>query len=228
MFQEIFGISVSVVIIFLSGGTLFAAARISFCKIKEEKTVFCRSGKFFFLIGGAWLLLAAFLSVFGIVRFCMGEESAEMICLISLPLFALGGFEIYPVFNRAFFRDKAEIRSVFGKRVYRYEELSAVKIWRGITRMSFGVHYAPTAEKMKIYDKGGKVVFKANEDYLGYEEMKAFLRKKGIAIDDKEQKKIEKRNKKKKKKRLEKARTEWLKRRSADKGAELSDKNRKK
>lgn len=151
-----------------------------------------------------------------------------MICLISLPLFAWGGFEIYPVFNRAFFRDKAEIRSVFCKKTYRYEELSALKIWRGVTRASLSVRYASNLEKIKIYDKGGKVVFKANEDYFGYEEMKAFLRKKGIAIDDKEQKKTEKRNKKKKKKRLENARAEWLEKHPAGNGAEWSDKNRKK
>lgn len=228
MFQEIFGSSISVVIIFLSGGTLFAAARISFCKTKEEKAAFCSGGKFFFWTGGAWLISAALLSVFGIVRFCMGEESAEMIYLISLPLFALGEFEIYPVFNRAFFKDKAEIRSVFGKKVYRYEDLSAVKIWRGITRMSFGVHYAPSVEKMKIYDKSGKVVFKANEDYTGYEKVKSLLRKKGIEIDDKEQKKIEKRNKKKKKKHLEKERAEWLEKHPAGNGTQSSDKNRKK
>lgn len=140
----------------------------------------------------------------------------------------MGGFEIYPVFNRAFFRDKAEIRSVFCKKTYRYEELSALKIWRGVTRASLSVRYASNLEKIKIYDKSGKVVFKANEDYLGYEEMKVFLRKKGIAIDDKEQKKTEKRNKKKKKKRLENARAEWLEKHPAGNGAEWSDKNRKK
>ena len=58
--------------------------------------------------------------------------------------------------------------------------------------------------------------------------MKAFLRKKGIAIDDKEQKKTEKRNKKKKKKRLENARAEWLEKHPAGTGTEWSDKNRKK
>ena len=227
MFRGILGLIVSVVIIFLSAGAL-AAARISLCKTKEEKAVFCRGRKFFFLIGGAWLLLAALLSVFGVIGFFIGTKGAEMIYLISLPLFAWGGFEIYPVFNRAFFRDKAEIRSVFCKKTYRYEELSALKIWRGVTRASLSVRYASNLEKIKIYDKGGKVVFKANEDYFGYEEMKAFLRKKGIAIDDKEQKKTEKRNKKKKKKRLENARAEWLEKHPAGNGTEWSDKNRKK
>lgn len=51
MFRGILGLIVSVVIIFLSAGAL-AAARISLCKTKEEKAVFCRGGKFFFLIGG--------------------------------------------------------------------------------------------------------------------------------------------------------------------------------
>ena len=118
MFREILGFIVSVVIIFLSAGAL-AAARISLCKTKEEKAVFCRGGKFFFLIGGAWLFLAALLSVFGLVSFLIGTEGSEMICLISLPLFAWGGFEIYPVFNRAFFMDKTEIRAVFWEKTYR-------------------------------------------------------------------------------------------------------------
>lgn len=151
-----------------------------------------------------------------------------MICLISLPLFVWGGFEIYPVFNRAFFRDKAEIRSVFCKKTYRYEELSALKIWRGVTRASLSVRYASNLEKIKIYDKGGKVVFKANEDYFGYEERKCFFAKKGDRDRRQGTKKDREKEQKEEEKALGKRESGMAGKHPAGNGTEWSDKNRKK
>ena len=114
MFRGILGLIVSVVIIFLSVGAL-AAARISLCKTKEEKAVFCRGGKFFFLIGGAWLLLAALLSVFGLVGFLIGTEGAEMICLISLPLFG-GDLRFIPCSTALFSGIRRKYARYFAKK----------------------------------------------------------------------------------------------------------------
>ena len=115
MFRGILGLIVSVVIIFLSAGAL-AAARISLCKTKEEKAVFCRGGKFFFLIGGAWLFLAALLSVFGLVSFLIGTEGSEMICLISLPLFAWGDLRFIPYSTALFSGIRRKYARYFGKK----------------------------------------------------------------------------------------------------------------
>ena len=115
MFRGILGLIVSVVIIFLSVGAL-VAARISLCKTKEEKAVFCRGGKFFFLTGGVWLLLAALLSVFGVIGFFIGTKGAEMICLISLPLFAWGDLRFIPCSTALFSGIRRKYARYFAKK----------------------------------------------------------------------------------------------------------------
>lgn len=116
MFREILGLIVSVVIIFLSAGAL-AAARISLCKTKEEKAVFCRGGKSFFLIGGTWLFLAALLSIFVVIGFLIGTEGSEMICLISLPLFAWGDLRFIPYSTALFSGIRRKYARYFGKNI---------------------------------------------------------------------------------------------------------------
>lgn len=219
--EKAFAIAFAVIFLLLSAGLLVPAGINCFGSRRPEKRdeIVCRGGFSDFFVGLALLVVG------------FGFSVADIVLLPGIPwlfLFPAGAFFLWGVvyirhaINGATF-GRTSIGKRFLSREYKYEDITRVVLLRGFTRWVWGTHVALPLrgrKKLRLYVKG-KVVFRADEDYSGFEEVVGLLRRKVNQSKwenrlDKEAARLKAREEKRRKKQLEKIRLERERRRSGE------------
>lgn len=154
-----------------------AASVISLNGNPHDGSFFCHGGGMYFVLGALSFAVGFVVCIVEfILRFTGGFDAviAYAFCGAS---FLIGVFFILPVFNCVTINDRViERRCLFGiKRVYRWDLVTKVKIYKGITRVS---GRNSCSEIVKIYVNGRRIL-KIDEDYTDFAPLLKFIRKTG-------------------------------------------------
>lgn len=183
--EKFFAIAFASILLSLSSGTLSAAVAYRKRKknSKPDGSVLCIGGTGEILVGAIFFVGATALAGFN-AALVFSPDSMQGITIllycVSVIVFLFGFLFIRHVFNCAEVGDLLLKRNFFHGKEYNYEDITRVELLHGFTRWSVNSGRCTRIddrEKLRIY-AGSKVVFRADEDYCGFEETIKFLRKK--------------------------------------------------